>query len=211
MGNVPPDEFISVAEDTGLIIAIGEWVLRTACAQARAWQDEGYEPIRVSVNVSPRQLRQHTLVASLGEILQESGLSPASLELEITESSLLPGDSYTLTALAELRSMGVGLAVDDFGTGYCALDYLRKFQFDHLKIDRIFVDDVVTSADSSALVSAIISMARSLRLGSVVEGVETEEQAALLIEQGCDEIQGFLISPPVSADEFIRFLDRDKD
>ena len=110
-----------------------------------------------------------------------------------------------------MDSMGIGLAVDDFGSGFSALSYLRKFQFDRLKIDRTFVDDIASSADSSALVSAILSMAQSLSLGSVAEGVETEEQAARLIEQGCDEIQGFLISPPVSADEFIRFLDRDKD
>jgi diguanylate cyclase (GGDEF)-like protein len=209
--NVPPDEFIPVAEDTGLIIPIGEWVLRTACAQARAWQDAGYEPIRISVNVSPRQLRQHTLVASLGEILRESGLSPASLELEITESALVPNDSYTMAALTELSSMGLGLSVDDFGTGYSALAYLRKFRFDRVKIDRTFVEDVAASADASALASSILSMVRSLRLASVFEGVETEEQAALVIEQGCDELQGFLISPPVSADEFIRFLDRDKE
>jgi diguanylate cyclase (GGDEF)-like protein len=209
--SVPPDEFIPVAEDTGLIIPIGEWVLRTACAQARAWQDEGYEPIRVSVNVSPRQLRQHTLVATVGEILRESGLSPESLELEITESALVPNDSYTLTALTELSNMGIGLSVDDFGTGYSALAYLRKFRFDRVKIDRTFVEDVAASADASALASSILSMARSLRLASVVEGVETEEQAALVIEQGCDELQGFLISRPVSADEFIRFLDRDKE
>jgi len=209
--SVPPDEFIPVAEDTGLIIPIGEWVLRTACAQARAWQDAGYEPIRVSVNVSPRQLRQHTLVATVGEILRESGLNPESLELEITESALVPNDSYTLTALTELSNMGVGLSVDDFGTGYSALAYLRKFRFDRVKIDRTFVEDVAASADASALASSILSMARSLRLASVVEGVETEEQAALVIEQGCDELQGFLISRPVSADEFIRFLDRDKE
>jgi EAL domain-containing protein (putative c-di-GMP-specific phosphodiesterase class I) len=209
--NVPPDEFIPVAEDTGLIIPIGEWVLRTACAQARAWQDAGYEPIRLSVNVSPRQLRQHTLVAALGEILRESGLSPGSLELEITESALVPNDSYTLKALTELSSMGIGLSVDDFGTGYSALAYLRKFRFDRVKIDRTFVEDVAASADASALASSILSMVRSLRLASVFEGVETEEQAALVIEQGCDELQGFLISPPVSADEFTRFLDRDKE
>jgi EAL domain-containing protein (putative c-di-GMP-specific phosphodiesterase class I) len=209
--NVPPDEFIPVAEDTGLIIPIGEWVLRTACAQARAWQDAGYEPIRISVNVSPRQLRQHTLVASLGEILRESGLSPASLELEITESALVPNDSYTMAALTELSGMGLGLSVDDFGTGYSALAYLRKFRFDRVKIDRTFVEDVAACADASALASSILSMVRSLRLASVFEGVETEEQAALVIEQGCDELQGFLISPPVSADEFIRFLDRDKE
>jgi EAL domain-containing protein (putative c-di-GMP-specific phosphodiesterase class I) len=133
------------------------------------------------------------------------------LELEITESSLLESDSYTLTALGELGSMGIGLSIDDFGTGFSALGYLRKFRFDRLKIDRTFVDDIATSADSSALVAAILSMTKSLGLDSVAEGVETEEQAARLIEQGCDEIQGFLISPPVSADEFIRFLDRDKD
>ncbi len=211
MGSMPPDEFVPVAEDTGLIIPIGEWVLRTACAQARAWQDEGYEPIRLSVNISPRQLRQHTLVAAVREILREYDLNARSLELEITESALVQDDTLTLKALADLSSMGISLAVDDFGTGYSALAYLRKFRFDRVKINRTFVEDVAANADSSALTSAIIAMARSLRLGSVVEGIETEEQAALLIEQGCDEIQGFLIGPPIPAEEFVRFLERAKD
>jgi diguanylate cyclase (GGDEF)-like protein len=208
---VHPDEFIPVAEDTGLIVPIGEWVLRTACAQNRAWQDQGYRPIRISVNISPRQLRQHTLAAAIAEILRESDLSPESLELEITESSLVQSDKYTVMTLNELGQMGIGLSIDDFGTGYCALSYLRKFQFNRVKVDRSFVEGVAESSDASALTSAIILLARSLKLASVVEGIETEEQAALLTAQGCDEIQGFLFGAPVSADEFTKFLDRTKD
>lgn len=208
---VGPDEFIPIAEDTGLIVPIGEWVLRTACSQNRAWQDQGYEPIRICVNVSPRQLRQHTLVTTIREILREVGLSPESLELEITERSILHNDSYTLTALTELGQMGIGLSADDFGTGHCALNYLRKFQFNRVKVDRSFVEDIAYENDASSLVTAIILLARSLNLASVVEGVETEEQAALLTAAGCDEIQGFLFSAPVSAEEFTKFLDRAKD
>jgi predicted signal transduction protein with EAL and GGDEF domain len=208
---VHPDEFIPVAEDTGLIVPIGEWGLRTACAQHRAWQDQGYRPIRISVNVSPRQLRQHTLLAAISEILRESGLSPELLELEIAESSLVQSDGYTLMSPTELGQMGIGLSVDDFGTGYCALSYLRKFQFNRVKIDRSFVEDVAENSDASALTSAIIMLARSLKLASVVEGIETEEQAALLTAQGCDEIQGFLFGAPVPADEFSKCLDRVKD
>jgi EAL domain-containing protein (putative c-di-GMP-specific phosphodiesterase class I) len=204
---VAPDEFIPIAEDTGLIVPIGEWVLRSACAQARAWLDQGYEPIRISVNVSPRQLRQHTLVATVSEILRESNLSPELLDLEITERSLMQSDGYTKTALTELGRMGVGLAVDDFGTGYCGLGYLRDFQFNRVKIDRSLIEGLTENNDASALTSAIIALAESLSLISIGEGIETEEQAALLTAAGCHEIQGYLVGKPVFADEFTRFLE----
>ena len=141
----------------------------------------------------------------------QSGLNPGALELEITESALLESDNYTVTALTELSQMGIGLSIDDFGTGYCALSYLRKFKFDRMKLDRSFVDGVAASADALALASAIISIARSLEMGCVAEGIETEEQATLISDLGCDELQGFLISPAVSPEEFTKFLDRDKD
>jgi EAL domain-containing protein (putative c-di-GMP-specific phosphodiesterase class I) len=208
--DVLPDEFIPIAEDTGLIVPIGEWMLRQACHQARAWQTQAYRSIRISINVSARQLRQHTLVESVRENLEESGLSPGCLELEITESTLVGSDSYTLSALNDLSQMGIALAVDDFGTGYSALNYLRRFRFDRIKIDQSFVEGIGANSDANALTTAIIAMARSLKLGSVAEGVETEEQAAFLRSQGCDEIQGFLISPPVPAGEFTKFLEREK-
>ena len=150
-------------------------------------------------------------MATIAEMLRESGLSPELLDLEITERSLLQTDRYTLVALAELGQMGIGLSVDDFGTGYCGLGYLRKFQFNRVKIDQSLIEGLAETTDASALTSAIIVLAGSLKLASVVEGVETEEQAALLTAAGCDEIQGFLIGAAVSADEFTKFLDRAKD
>ncbi len=210
MGDVPPKEFISIAEDSGLIVPIGEWVLREACRQTRAWQEQGFQPIRISVNVSARQLRQHTLVATVRDILRESQLSPAYLELEITEGTLVQSDGFTQQALEALSQMGIGLVVDDFGTGYSALSYLRRFHFDRLKIDRSFLDGVGTQPDATALATAILAMAKSLELASLAEGVETEEQAAFLCAQGCDELQGFLTGAPCAASDFVRFLEREK-
>jgi diguanylate cyclase (GGDEF)-like protein len=210
IGDVPPREFIPIAEDSGLIVPIGEWVLRKACQQARTWQDRGFRPIRISVNVSGRQLRQHTLVATVRDILHEAQLSPAHLELEITEGALVQSDRYTHEALDNLSQMGVGLAVDDFGTGYSALSYLRRFRFDRLKIDSSFVKGVGTQDDASALAAAILAMTKSLNLKSLAEGVETEEQAAFLCAQGCDEMQGFLVGGPIPASEFEKFLEREK-
>jgi diguanylate cyclase (GGDEF)-like protein len=210
MGDVPPKEFIPIAEDSGLIVPIGEWVLREACRQARTWQEQGFRPIRISVNVSGRQLRQHTLVETVRDTLDEFRLSPACLELEITESTLVQSDSYTHQALDDLSRMGIGLVVDDFGTGYSALSYLRRFRFDRLKLDWSFVDGVGTQPDASAIATAILAMAKGLKLQSLAEGVETEEQAAFLCAQGCDEMQGFLVSGPVPANEFEKFLEREK-
>ena len=211
MGDVPPREFIPIAEDSGLIVPIGEWVLREACRQTRAWQEQGFRPIRISVNVSARQLRQHTLVTTVRDILRESQLSPAYLELEITEGTLVQSDSFTQQALEALSQMGIGLVVDDFGTGYSALSYLRRFHFDRLKIDRSFLDGVGTQPDATALAAAILAMAKSLELASLAEGVETEEQAAFLRAQGCGELQGFLTGAPCPPSDFARFLEREKD
>ena len=208
--SVSPADFIPIAESSGLIVPIGEWVLRTACAQGRAWQDQGLQSIRISVNVSPRQLRERTLVAAVTQILKESGLSPEWLELEITEGALVESDSQALATMDTLSQLGTGLALDDFGTGYSALSYLRRFPFERVKVDRSFVVEVATNSDAAALASAIVSMSKSLGLHSLAEGIETEEQAAFFSERGCDEVQGFLIGRPMPAEELGKLLRREK-
>jgi diguanylate cyclase (GGDEF)-like protein len=210
IGAVSPDEFIPIAEETGLIIQIGAWVLRTACAQHRAWQAAGFRPVRLAVNLSGHQLRQPTFSGTVARNLQETGLSPAHLELEITESAIMQDDDVTITSLRKLDEMGIGLALDDFGTGYSSLSLLRHFPIGRVKIDRSFVREISTNSDDAALTAAIIAMAHSLHLRVVAEGVETPEQAFFLGERGCDELQGFLFSPGIPADEFVRFLEQEK-
>jgi diguanylate cyclase (GGDEF)-like protein len=209
-GPVRPDEFIPIAEDSGLILSIGEWVLRSACTQVRAWQTQGFEAIRISVNVSTHQLRQPGWPRVVARVLEETGLSPAHLELELTESAILDHEDATIGALAELHEMGVSLALDDFGTGYSSLSSLRRFPIERVKIDRSFVGDITADPDDAALTTAILSMAQSLELRVVAEGVETLEQAEFLRARGCHELQGFLFSAAVTAAEFVRFLVRTK-
>ncbi len=210
MGPVSPAEFIPIAEDTSLIVPIGEWVLHAACAQSREWQSAGFRPIRISVNVSGHQIRQPSLVETVERVLRDTELSPDSLELEITESTIMQDDNVTLTTLQKLSEMGILLTLDDFGTGYSSLSYLRRFPLDRLKIDRSFVGGIQTNPDDAALTGAIIAMAHGLRLQVVAEGVETTEQAEFLRANGCDELQGYLLSPPVPPQEFARFLDTQK-
>ncbi|MEE8507803.1 MAG: EAL domain-containing protein [Myxococcota bacterium] len=210
LGRVGPDEFIPIAEDTGLILSIGEWVLRTACAQARAWQDEGFREIRLAVNVSSHQFRQPDWAQTVSEVLQETGLSPGQLELEMTETAIMQHDDATMSALTQLNDMGVGLALDDFGTGYSSLSYLRRFPIGRVKIDRSFVGDITSDPEDAAITAAILAMAQSLQLSVVAEGVETVEQADFLRERGCDELQGYLFSPPVPPADFTKFLERQK-
>ena len=209
-GSVRPDEFIPIAEDSGLILRIGEWVLRSACAQMCTWQSEGYDAIRIAVNVSTHQLRQPGFPKVVARVLEETGLSPAHLELELTESAILEDEDVTTRSLAELHEMGVGLALDDFGTGYSSLSSLRRFPIERVKIDRSFVGDITADPDDAALTTAILSMAQSLGLRVVAEGVETLDQAEFLRARGCHELQGFLFSPAVPAVEFTRFLVRTK-
>ncbi len=210
-GRISPAEFIPLAEETGLILPIGEWVLRTAAAQAQAWQRAGFRPIRLSVNLSSQQLQHGDLPSLVERVLRDCSLSAAHLELEITESAIMQDDEKTATAFSALHDMGVGLALDDFGTGYSSLSSLRRFPLSRVKIDRSFVGGISTSEDNAALTSAIIAMAHSLNLKVVAEGVETQEQADFLCERGCHELQGFLFSRPVPTDEFSRFLVREKD
>ena len=210
-GPISPMEFIPAAEESGAIIAIGEWVLRTACQQAREWTDAGFRSIRMAVNVSSHQLRQPTWVKTVERVLAETGLSPAQLELELTESAIVQHDDVTIENLRALDEMGIGLALDDFGTGYSSLSYLNSFPIDRVKIDRSFVMEIETESDDAPIAAAIIAMAKSLNLKLVGEGVETEIQAKFLRDRGCDELQGYLLSRPLPAQDFVRFLEKEKD
>lgn len=199
MGSVSPDKFIRVAEHSGLIVPIGEWVLRSACSQAREWQDEGLPALPVAVNVSAVQFRQEGFCNLAATVLADTGLHPRCLELEITESVLLSHADVMSSVLEELRKMGVKLAIDDFGTGYTSLSYLRQFPFSKLKVDRSFIRDVAVNSDDAAITAAIINMARSLNLKVIAEGVENEAQMAFLRAHRCDEIQGYYFSRPLTA------------
>ena len=205
-GLVPPVQFIPVAEDCGFIVPIGRWVLHEACRQARAWQDSGLRPVRIAVNVSAVELRANDFVAGVNDVLTETGLDPRYLELELTETFLMQDSKSTVAVLQALKGMGVQLALDDFGTGYSSLSYLKRFPIDTLKIDRSFVRDLTTDADDASIVTAVISMGKSLHMGVVAEGVETREQLAFLQEQSCPEGQGYYFSRPVVAEEFIQLL-----
>ncbi len=206
LGLVPPGEFIGLAEETGLIGAIGEFVLRQACQQARAWQLQGLAQIRVSVNLSVHQLRQGNLVSLVRQVLDETGLASQFLELELTESQLLDNVENVIATFRQLREMGVKLAIDDFGTGYSSLSYLKRFPVDYVKIDQTFIRDLTPGSEDAAITRAIIAMAHSLELKVVAEGVETQSQMDFLKSQRCDEIQGYLISKPVPAEQFAQLL-----
>ena len=201
LGLVPPDRFIRIAENSGLIMPIGEWVLRTACSQTRKWQDEGHPAVSVAVNVSAVQFRQEDFCNLIRKVLHETGLAPQYLELELTESLLLANADVTLSVLQELKAMGLTLAIDDFGTGYSSFSYLRQFRVSKLKIDRSFVRDVAVNPDDAAITSGIISMAKSLNLKVIAEGVETEAQMSFLRAHQCDEIQGYYFSKPLPVDK----------
>jgi len=205
-GMVPPVEFIALAEETGLINPLGDWVLRTACAQLRRWIDEGLPALRVAVNLSVRQLLQKDFAASVEAALADTGLAPHLLELEITESTLMEYAQDTLLALHRLRALGVRLSIDDFGTGYSSLSYLKRFPVDIIKIDRSFVVDLPRDADDAAIVTAIIALAHSLRLEVVAEGVETADQLRFLQERRCDLLQGYYLSPAVPAEQFAQLI-----
>ena len=201
LGLVPPDRFIRIAENSGLIIPIGEWVLRAACSQARRWQDEGIPAVVVAVNVSAVQFRQPGFCALIKRVLEETGLAPQYLGLELTEGLLLADADVTFAVLQDLKAMGLSLAIDDFGTGYSGFSYLRHFWVSKLKIDRSFIRDVAVNPDDAAITAAIISMAKSLRLKAVAEGVENEAQMSFLRAHHCDEIQGYYFSRPLTAEK----------
>jgi len=205
LGNVTPDVFIPIAESTELIIPIGEWVLRTACAQTKAWQEEGFD-LNVAINVSARQFHDENLSNKIWDTLDKTGVDPHSLNLEVTESSILTDPDNAIQVLNKLQTLGISISIDDFGTGHSSLGYLRSLPIDVLKIDKSFVGSMTTSGDDLVLVKTIIKLAHDLRLKVVAEGVETDEQLQLLKSLRCDEWQGYLHSKPLPPEEFIRRL-----
>jgi diguanylate cyclase (GGDEF)-like protein/PAS domain S-box-containing protein len=213
LGLVPPADFIPLAENMGLISDIGEWVLKAACRQCKSWHDMGLPPVRIAVNVSALQFRETDVPAVVRNALDETGLSPHYLELELTETVLMQRVEEVAQVLRELRAMGVRISIDDFGTGYSSLSYLKRMPIDALKIDRSFVHDITAdgadhNGEGAQIVSTIINLAHNLKLKAVAEGVETQEQAEFLRSKGCDEIQGFLISRPVSGEDLVSLFDR---
>jgi len=206
-GMISPGDFIPLAEETGLIEPIGEWVLQAACAQNKKWQDVGYPPVKVSVNMSSRLFSKKNVVEIISETLEKTGLSPEYLGIEITESVIMQDVKSTITKLKQLHDMGICLSIDDFGTGYSSLSYLKLFPIDFLKIDRSFVFNITSDSTDAAIAASVILLAHSMELKVVAEGVETSEQMELLRGQGCDYVQGFLFSKPLAAEEFVPFFE----
>lgn len=211
LGMIPPLKFIPLAEKTGLIVPIGDWVLQIACAQNKAWQKAGYAPMVMAVNLSQRQFRHNGLLATIAEVLDGNiNLEARYLELEITESMVMHRAEQTIATLNEINQMGVQLSIDDFGTGYSSLSHLKRFPVQKLKIDQSFVRDIHLDKNSEAIVQAVISLGRAMGLRVIAEGVETEQQLAFLCAHGCDEVQGYYFSKPVPSAEFERLLAEDK-
>jgi EAL domain-containing protein (putative c-di-GMP-specific phosphodiesterase class I) len=208
VGLVPPGRFVPLLEESGLMIPVGAWVLRTACRQNKAWQDAGLPPMRVSVNISSRQFRNESLVETIREALESSGLAAEWLEVELTESLLVQNAESAVATLKRLKALGVAISIDDFGTGYSSISYLKRFPIDCLKIDSSFVHDLHSSAKDAAIVEAISALARSLGIGLVAEGVEEARQADFLRARYCTEMQGFLFSRPLPPDEVVNALRR---
>lgn len=209
-GLIPPLKFIPLAEEIGLIAPIGEWVLKSACVQLKAWQNQGYDVPRLAVNLSAKQFRQKTLAETIARILDETGVAARFIELEITESILMENVDEVVDTLHKLKEMGLEISIDDFGTGYSSLSYLKRFPIGKLKIDRSFVHDIATDPDDAAIVTAIIALAHSLQMKVIAEGVEEAVQFAFLSRQGCDQYQGYYFSKPVAASEMVTRLQRRK-
>ncbi len=206
---VSPADFVPVAEESGLMVALGEWVLRSACLQMKAWLDEGLPALQLSVNLSGHQLREGDFAAAVAAVLEETGLAPGLLQVELTENGVISQDAATVSQLRRLKDQGVSIAIDDFGMGYSALGYLRRFPVDVIKIDRSFVGAISDNPADAAFVSAVIAMARRLNLTVVAEGVETPEQLSFLQENACDLAQGFLFSKPLPPEEFRGLMARE--
>ncbi|NEO15705.1 MULTISPECIES: EAL domain-containing response regulator [unclassified Moorena] len=210
LGAISPTKFIPLAEKTGLIVPLGEWVLRKACTQAKLWQTQGLSPVQIAVNLSGHQFNQPNLSDSIVAILEETELEARYLQLELTESTLMENPDHAIATLKRLKSFGIQISIDDFGTGYSSLSYLRLFPFDVLKIDRSFVCQLTEDVKNEAITTAILQMAHSLKLKVVAEGVETASQLAFLCGHKCDEIQGYCFSPPLSAPTFTELLSTGK-
>lgn len=211
IGIISPGEFIPLAEETGLIVSIGEWVLSEACRQSQSWKDAGFPQLSMSVNMSSQQFTQRGLMTTITQALNSSGLDPHYLILEITESIIMQKTRNILTTLQKLHLMGIRISMDDFGTGYSSLSYLKRFPIHAIKIDRSFIKEVNTNQDDAAISRAIIAMARSLNLKVVAEGVESEHQLAFLCEENCNYVQGFLISRPLPPEEITKLLIQDRE
>ena len=208
-GSVMPALFIPLAEETGLVFQLGEWALREACRQNKEWQDQGLRPVRVSVNISPRQFKKRDFLDIVQEVLEDTGFDPQYLMLEITESTVIDNVEDTILMLKSLRKIGVGVSIDDFGTGYSSLNYLNRFAIDELKIDRSFITDI-SKDENQKVINAIISLAKNLNFKIVAEGVETKEQLEFLENTDCDEIQGYYFSQPMSSEEMHAIMVEDK-
>ena len=209
LGLLPPSEFIPLAEETGLILPLGEWVLREACGQNARWQAQGLRPMRVGVNLSGYQLQQAGMAASVQRILEETGLGPQWLELEITETVVMQNPALAVAVLEEIRDLGVQVSIDDFGTGHSSLAQLKRFSVNTLKIDKSFIRDLERNPTDAAIATAIIAMGASLNLQVVAEGVETEGQLAFLREHECHQAQGFLFAPAVPPEELAGLLEQE--
>lgn len=203
---IPPVEFIPIAEQSGLIVPIGEWVLREACEKAMTWREHSEHPVRVAVNVSGAQFHQSDLCALVEQVLEETGLPARQLEMEVTESVFMDDINHTIQVLQHLHSIGVELAIDDFGTGYSSLSYLRQFPIDRLKIDQSFIRNALNNPDDASIARTIVGLGHSLNLKVIAEGVETQDHERFLVTEGCDEVQGFRYSRPVPADQFVEFV-----
>jgi len=208
LGMVAPAQFIPLAEETGLIVPIGRWVLQTACAQCAAWRRDGLSPLPVAVNLSSRQFADANLLTDIKDVLRASGLDPRLLELEITESMMMQKPERAAQLLGAIKELGVRLAIDDFGTGYSSLAQIKRFPIDTLKIDRSFIREIMIDASDRAIPEAIIAMGKTLSLKIVAEGVETGEQQSYLRSRACDEIQGFYFSKPIPPEDFAAMLRR---
>jgi len=206
LGMLDPVRFIPFAEEIGFIPAIDEWVLKTACAQFKEWHTAGLSHLCVSVNLSAKQLQKPDFVERIAGILRETGFDPHHLEVEITESVAMRDQEQTIPNMIKLAEMGVGISIDNFGTGYSSLDYLKKLPIHKLKIDKSFIRDIATDPDDRAIISAAIAMAQNMKLGVIAVGVETKEQLEFLKSTGCQEMQGFLFSRPLPAEEFMELI-----